>query len=75
MPIQGEIFTQVINGAEKGALTIRSAPSGSFKTRMAVADACYLAYPIRFNENNYKWENTGHNEKILFIITEQKEMR
>ena len=72
LPIQGEIFTQVINGAEKGALTIRSAPSGSFKTRMAVADACYLAYPIRFNENNYKWENTGHNEKILFIITEQK---
>ena len=72
LPIQGEIFTQVINGAEKGALTIRSAPSGSFKTRMAVADACYLAYPIRFNDNNYRWENTGNNEKVLFIITEQK---
>lgn len=72
LPIQGEIFSQVINGAEKGALTIRSAPSGSFKTRMAVADACYLAYPIRFNDNNWKWEKTGSNEKVLFIITEQK---
>ena len=72
LPIQGEIFSQVINGAEKGALTIRSAPSGSFKTRMAVADACYLAYPIRFNTDIYKWEKTSNNEKILFIITEQK---
>lgn len=72
LPIQGEIFSQIINGAEKGALTIRSAPSGSFKTRMAVADACYLAYPIRFNDTTYKWENTGNNERILFIITEQK---
>ena len=72
LPIQGEIFSQIINGAEKGALTIRSAPSGSFKTRMSVADACYLAYPIRFNETSWKWEKNGNNEKILFIITEQK---
>ena len=72
LPIQGKIFNQVINGAEKGALTIRSAPSGSYKTRMAVADACYLAYPIRFNLDNFKWEYNGNNEKVLFIITEQK---
>lgn len=72
MPIQGHIFNQVINGAELGALTIRSAPSGSFKTRMAAADACFLAYPIRFNNQTYKWENKGSSEKVLFIITEQK---
>lgn len=72
LPIQGEIFSQVINGAEKGALTIRSAPSGSYKTRMGVADACYLAYPFRFNGRLQNWERQGNSKKILFIITEQK---
>ena len=36
-----------IDGAKKGTLTIRSAGSGIGKTRNAVADACYLAYPFR----------------------------
>ena len=40
-------------------------------TRQAVGDACMLAYPIRFNEDNWKWEQIGSSEKVLFIITEQ----
>lgn len=71
LPIQGFIYNQVIDGAQKGALTIRSGGSGVGKTRQAVGDACYLAYPIRFNWDNYKWEQTGSCEKILFIVTEQ----
>lgn len=41
-------------------------------TRSAVADACYLAYPIRYNIETCQWEQNGSNEKVLFIITEQK---
>lgn len=72
LSIQGEIYSQVINGAELGAFTVRSSSSGGYKTRMAVADACYLAYPIRFNSKTYKWEKTQNCEKVLFIITEQR---
>lgn len=71
LPIQGHIFSKVINGAERGALTIRSAPSGVGKTRHAVGDACLLAYPIRYNSTKAEWEQTGRTERVLFIITEQ----
>lgn len=71
LPIQGFIYNQVIDGAQKGALTIRSGGSGVGKTRQAVGDACYLAYPIRFNWTIGKWEQTGSCEKVLFIVTEQ----
>ena len=40
-------------------------------TRQAVADACYLAYPIRYDSYRSQWVMTGSNEKVLFIITEQ----
>lgn len=70
--IQGQIYSKIINGAERGALTIRSGSSGLGKTRSAVADACFLAFPYRFNSAINEWEVTGNNEEILFIITEQK---
>lgn len=72
LPIQGSIFNKIINGAERGALTIRSAPSGTFKTRQAVADACLLAYPLRYDSSIEQWTCLGSCEKVLFIITEQK---
>lgn len=71
-PIQGQIYNQVINGAEPGALTIRSGSSGLGKSRTAVADACYLAYPIHYNSLEGKWVVEGGNERVLFIMTEQK---
>ena len=72
IPIQGDIYSQVIDGAKKGTLTIRSAASGVGKTRNAVADACYLAYPFRYNSTTCSWEQEGNNEKVLFIVTEQR---
>ena len=71
LPIQGNIYNQIIDGAQKGTLTIRSGSSGLGKTRQAVGDACLLAYPVRFNPNIWKWEQVGSNEKVLFIVTEQ----
>lgn len=70
-PIQGAIYNQVINGAQRGCLTIRSGSSGLGKTRQAVGDACALAYPLRYNQEKGKWEQYGNNEKVLFIVTEQ----
>ena len=70
MPIQGSIFNKVIDGAQKSCLTIRSGASGTGKTRNAIADACLLAFPIRYNSATCEWEQIGSNEKVLFIITE-----
>ena len=72
MPIQGSIYNQIIDGAKKGTLTIRSAASSVGKTRNAVADACYLAYPFRYNGTTETWEQEGSNERVLFIVTEQR---
>lgn len=40
-------------------------------TRNAVADACLLAFPLRYNSATCEWEQKGSNQKVLFIITEQ----
>ena len=72
VPVQGYIYNQVIDGAKKGTLTIRSAASGVGKTRNAVADACFLAYPFRYNSTTCTWEQEGSSEKVLFIVTEQR---
>ena len=72
VPVQGNIYNQIIDGAKKGTLTIRSAASGVGKTRNAVADACYLAYPFRYNSTICEWEQEGNSEKVLFIVTEQR---
>jgi replicative DNA helicase len=71
LPVQGRIYNEIISGAVKGTLTIRSGSSGLGKTRSAVGDACLLAYPVRYNSTSCKWEQVGSCEKVLFIITEQ----
>lgn len=70
-PIQGEIFNEVCAGARKGVFVLRSGGSGVSKTRQAVGDACYLAFPFRRDEISGKWVQEGNNKKVLFIATEQ----
>lgn len=41
-------------------------------TRSAVADACQMAYPIRYDQQSCRWVQDGHNEKVMLIITEQQ---
>ena len=38
-PLQGDIFNEVLSGARKGSLVVRSAGSGTGKTRNSVGDA------------------------------------
>ena len=70
-PLQGRMYSKIFSGAQRKALTIRSGCSGLGKTRQAVGDACYLAYPVRYNSRSRQWEQTGSCEKVLFIMTEQ----
>lgn len=76
-PIQGAILNEVVAGARKGTFYIRSGSSGVSKTRQAVGDACYLAYPFRYDDTVDSWVQEGYNEKVLVIATEQdfKEIR
>lgn len=70
-PVQGEIFNEVIAGARKGIFVLRSGSSGVSKTRQAVGDACYLAFPFRYEEDEGRWVLNGNTQKVLFIATEQ----
>lgn len=42
-------------------------------TRGYVGDACALAYPIRYDSFSCQWVQSGDNQKILYIVTEQEE--
>ena len=70
--LQGDIFNTIVRGARETKFYIRSASSGTGKTRMAVGDACKLSYPLKFNTTKWEWEFDGASEKTLFITTEQE---
>ena len=71
VPLQGEIFNEVCSGARKGIFVLRSAGSGTGKTRQAVGDACYIAFPFRYDMDKDVWVQIGSGKKVLFIATEQ----
>ena len=71
-PLQGEILNEIMCGAQKGKLCIRSGRSGLGKTRNMVGDACFLAFPIRYSQESCTWEMQGGTEKVLYICTEQQ---
>lgn len=47
--LQGDIFNTITRGGRRGVLYLRSGASGIGKSRSMVADACKIAYPIRFD--------------------------
>lgn len=70
--LQGDIFNTISRGGRKGKLYLRSASSGTGKTRSMVGDACNIAYPIRYEPAYGKWISTGMPEKVLYVATEQE---
>lgn len=70
-PVQGEILNEVMSGARLGTFIVRSAASGTGKTRQAVGDACYIAYPFRYEPFSKQWAQVGSGRKVMFIATEQ----
>lgn len=69
--LQGEIYNTIVRGGRKKTVYLRSASSGIGKSRQAVGDACYIAYPIRYESKYNRWISTGQTEKVLYIMTEQ----
>lgn len=70
-PCQGSIFNTITRGARKGKYYVLSAMSGGSKTRTMIGNACYIAYPIRFDQTSQQWVNCGSCEKVLYVGTEQ----
>ena len=70
-PVQGEILNEVMSGARLGTFIVRSAASGTGKTRQAVGDACFIAYPFRYEPFSKQWAQVGSGRKVMFIATEQ----
>ena len=70
--LQGKFFNTIVRGARRGKFYIRSASSGIGKSRNIIGDACYLSYPICWNNEQNKWDFSGATEKVLVIVTEQE---
>ena len=70
MRLQGDIFTSINRGARKGKLYYLSGASGQGKSRLAVGNAAYLAYPVRWCRRKNDWQQEGSCQKVLFITTE-----
>lgn len=70
LPLQGKYLTTVSRGARKGKFFLMSGATGVGKSRLAVGNAAYLAYPIRWCHNKGAWINEGSNQKVLFVTVE-----
>lgn len=61
----------VFMGARLGKFYVRSASTGTGKSRSAMADACNLACREIYNPKTHKWEQTGNNcQPTMFISVE-----
>lgn len=69
LPLYDDILNNVVRGARKGKLYLRSAPTGVGKTRTMVADACTLACDEIYM--NGTWHPMGNSQPTLYIATEQ----
>ncbi len=72
IPFQNKILTTVTRGARKAKLYMVSSITGLAKSRLAVANACHSAYPIRYDIKLKEWVNQGSCSRTLFVTTEQE---
>lgn len=75
--LSGDLFNVACRGARRGKYYLRSSGSGNGKTRLAVFDACKIAFPIHYSHQigSYVAETLPNGEirqpkKVLFIETE-----
>ena len=69
----GEYFNSICRGARLGTFYLRSATQSVGKTRLAVFDACNIAYPFKYDESKQTWMYRPDVEpqKVLYVVTEQ----
>ena len=71
IPLYGPLINTVTRGARLKKFYLRSAPTGVGKSRMMIADACYIGCNKIYDEN-FGWIKNGTAEPILYITTEQE---
>lgn len=69
-PLYGPLINTVTRGARLGKFYLRSAATGSGKSRSMIADACYLACDEIY-DSRFGWIHNGIKQPTLFIATEQ----
>lgn len=70
VPLYGPFINTVTRGARLGKFYLRSASTGTGKTRSMIADACYIGCSKIYDEF-LGWIKTGAPQPVLFISTEQ----
>ena len=68
--LYGPLINTVTRGARLRKFYLRSAATGTGKTRTMVADCCYIGCNKIYDEN-FGWIKNGAAEPSLFIATEQ----
>lgn len=71
VPLYGPLINTVTRGARLKKFYLRSAATGTGKTRSMIADACYIACN-KIYDKNFGWISTGASQPVLFITTEQE---
>lgn len=71
LSLQGNLFNYIVSGAIPGRFYLRSGSSGLGKTRSIMSDACFLAFPMRYDWSIRQWVRTGESQRVMVIITEQ----
>lgn len=69
-PFSSIAFTTLVRGAREGTLYLRSALTGTGKTRQAIMDACNIAVPYIYDFEKKHYVHTGNNVPTLFIGVE-----
>lgn len=70
IPLYGPLINTVTRGARLRKFYLRSAATGTGKTRSMIADACNFACN-RIYHDQFGWIKNGTSEPTLFIATEQ----
>lgn len=70
IPLYGELINTVIRGARLRKFYLRSASTGTGKTRSMIADACNFACN-KIYDSSFGWIKNGASQPTLFIATEQ----
>lgn len=73
IPLFGDYINTVTRGARFGKFYLRSAPSNVGKTRMMVADMCYIGCDEMYSLEKNDWVKIGTAEPSYLITTEQSQ--
>lgn len=71
LPMNSAKMTTICHGRRLKKFYLKTSPTGFGKTRLAVADACLLGIPERYNPQLDRWEQiTTTARGVVFITTE-----